>query len=48
MTVTSDIINSALCGLDTTLHTVEIDNLTNLGPNIQCTRLPLCKSNVWA
>ena len=28
MTVTGDIINSALCGLDTTLHTVEINNLT--------------------
>ena len=27
MTVTSDAINSASCGLDTTLHTVEIDNL---------------------
>ena len=25
MTVTSDVINSALCGLDTTLCTVEID-----------------------
>ena len=31
MTVTGDVINSALCGLDTTLYTVEIEKFDKFG-----------------